>query len=66
MKFKCVKTVSLFPPQKKNRRRNAKEWEEELLMSRIWKRPPVPMIYDPPFYPWVPPTPLVNFDLGYK
>lgn len=71
--MKCVKYVKLFDNGPKNRRRNAKEWEEELLQAKLFKRPPTPMLLDPPFYPYFPPTPianqklpLINFDLGFK
>ncbi len=56
----------------KNRRRNAKEWEDELLVASAFKRPPSPYIFDLPYYPYFPPTPLanqkwnVNFDLGFQ
>lgn len=50
---------------------NSKEFEEELWISRIFKRPPCTMILDPPFYPWLPPEPivnqpLVNFSLNFS
>lgn len=42
-------------------------WEEEQEKedAYIWKRPRRTFIKDPPFYPWCPPEPKVNFDLGY-
>lgn len=64
--MKCVKTVNLFEPPVKNRRKNPKEWADELLLAAAFKRPPTPMLLDPPFYPWLPITPLVNFDLNYQ
>lgn len=65
--FKCIKTVKLFNECKiKNRRMNSKEMETEFELCKWMKRPPRTMLHDPPFYPWVPPTPLVNFDLKYK
>lgn len=45
---------------------NSKEMETEFELCKWMKRPPRTMLHDPPFYPWVPPTPLVNFDLKYK
>lgn len=56
------------PPQK-NRRFTANEMQTELEISKWLKRPPRSFIHDKPFYPWLPPTPVVpyvNFDLGYK
>lgn len=43
-------------------------WEkkEEAQDAAIWKRPQRDFIFDIPFYPGIPPTPLVNFDLKYK
>ncbi len=52
-------------PQK-NRRLTSKEFEEELLCSKIWGHRPRTFLLDKPFYDSVPWTPLVNFDLGYK
>lgn len=51
---------------KKNRRFTAREYEQEVEEAKIWCRPPRQYVYDPPFYPWVPPTPLVNFHLNFK
>ncbi len=62
----CVKHVKLFEPYQKNRRFTAREFEQELEISKIFQRPPRSFIHDKPFYPWVPLTPLVNFDLNYK
>ena len=62
----CTTKITLFDEPKKNRRRTPKEMEDEILLASIFKRPVTPYIYDPPFYPWLPPTPLVNFDLNYK
>lgn len=50
----------------KNRRLNAKELADEIETATIWKRPVRSFIKDPPTYPWVPPTPLANFNLNYK
>ncbi len=38
--------------------------EEEL--ARAFKRPVRKFKEDTPFYPWLPPTPIVNFNLNYK
>lgn len=38
--------------------------EEEL--AKAFKRPVRKFKEDPPFYPWLPPTPLVQFNLNYK
>lgn len=64
----CIKKVQLFekPCKPKNRRFTKEEFVTELEISKIFKRPPRTFFYDPPFYPWVPPEPVVNFDLKYK
>lgn len=53
-------------PKRKNRRFTPNEFETELEIAKWLKRPVRTFVNDAPFYPWVPPTPLVNFDLGYK
>ncbi len=50
----------------KNRRFTAREFETELELAKIFKRPPRTFIGDPPFYPWLVPEPLVNFELNFK
>lgn len=56
----------------KNRRLTSKEFEEELWQAKAFHRPPRTMLLDPPFYPWIPITPLanqtpvVNFHLNFK
>ncbi len=68
-KYKIINTnckIELFPTKKKNRRFTTKEYEQELEIAKLFQRPPRQFFYDTPFYPWVPPTPLVNFDLKYK
>lgn len=42
------------------------EEQEEKELAEIFKRPRRKFILDTPFYPWCPPEPQVNFDLGYK
>lgn len=60
----------LFEPVKpKNRRFNSNEFQTELELAKWMKRPPRTMFYDTPFYPWLPPEPIipkVNFDLNYQ
>lgn len=56
-------------PKPKNRRFTVNELETEIEIARWLKRPVRTFVNDPPFYPWLPPTPVipyVNFDLGYK
>lgn len=63
----CVKKVKLFENcTRKNRRFTPGEYETELQLASWMKRPPRQFVNDPPFYPWVVPEPLVNFDLGFK
>ncbi len=53
----------------KNRRLTPKEYEDELIVAKAFCRPPRNYIYDPPFYPWLPPAPIVpfvNFSLNFK
>lgn len=45
---------------------NRWEFAHELAAAKVFKRPPCTMIYDPPFYPYCVPEPVVNFDLNYK
>ncbi len=52
--------------QKKNRRLNPKEFADELEIAKIFHRPPRNYLYDLPYYPFFPPTPLANFDLNFK
>jgi len=54
------------PPKRKNRRLTVNELQTEIEIAKWLKRPVRTFFDDPPFYPWLPPTPLVNFDLGYK
>lgn len=62
----CVKKVELFERPKKNRRLTPPEFETELEICRWLKRPPRHYFNDTPFYPWLVPEPVVNFDLKYK
>lgn len=57
------------PKPCKNRRMNAKEMETEYELCKWMHRPPRTYLHDTPFYPWLPPTPVVpkvNFDLGFQ
>lgn len=59
--------MTLFPEQtRKNRRLTPEEFQTDLEIAKWLKRPPRNYIYDPPFYPWLPPEPRVNFDLKFK
>lgn len=50
----------------KNRRLKPKELEDELFLARMFKRPVRSFIRDKPTYNWLPPTPLVQFNLNFK
>ncbi len=63
---KCTYKAYLFEPPQKNRRLTPKEYEGELELAKIFKRPPRQMLLDPPFYPWTVPEPLVNFKLNFS
>lgn len=55
----------MFPEREKPtpKRFKGKDWETELEISKWLHRPMRYYTTDPPFYPWLPPEPLVNFDL---
>nr|QRG28984.1 hypothetical protein [Anelloviridae sp.] len=66
-------TVSMFSDCNisKNRRMRPDEYETELYLAKMFKRPPNQYIKDRPFYPYVPHDPAnnkyhVNFDLNYN
>lgn len=56
----------LFPKKPKNRRFHPWEEQTEIELCRLFKRPKRTYFYDDPFYPWVPPEPVVNFDLNFN
>ncbi len=64
--MKCIHHVTLFETKSKNRLLTPKEMETEKEICRWLHRPPRHYLHDPPFYPWLPPEPYVNFDLRYK
>ena len=43
-----------------------KEMETEKWIASLFKRPKRMYLYDNPTYPWLPFTPLANFDLNFK
>lgn len=63
--MKCVQKVKLFPDDK-NRRLNKYERIHERDVAIAFCRPMREYVKDPPFYPWLPPEPYVNFDLKYN
>lgn len=59
----------MFGDSTPNRRLTPKEFEQELIDSKIWGHKPRTFIKDTPFYDFLPITPIiprVNFELGYK
>lgn len=50
------------PPPHKNRRITGPDWETELQLAKWMHRPLRHFHDDKPFYPWLPPEPLVNQD----
>lgn len=66
----CNTKVNIFYDTKqKNRRLTSREFEEELIASKIWGHRPRTYLLDIPFYDNVPITPVIpklNFDLNYK
>lgn len=58
--------VSMFHEESKNRRMTPTEFADELVLCKIFQRPPRSFIKDKPFYPYVPPSDIytVNFDLN--
>nr|UHS18448.1 MAG: hypothetical protein [Betatorquevirus sp.] len=67
----CKNKVTLFDckTKHKNRRITGPDFQTELELAAWMHRPPRYYHDDKPFYPWLPPTPIVpvvNFDLNYK
>jgi hypothetical protein len=64
----CKIKVKLFPERepRKNRRLTPQEQADDLFIAKWLKRPVRTFFDDPPFYPWLPPEPQVNFDLRFK
>lgn len=59
------------PDEKPNRRMRPDEFETELYLAKLFRRPPNYFIKDLPFYPYVPHHPknnkhMVNFDLNFN
>ncbi len=50
----------------KNRRFNAREFEQELMDSKIWKRRPRQYIFDKPDYNIPIIEPIVNFNVNFE
>lgn len=66
--FQCVQKVQLFQTKRKNRRFTPYEMETEKEICKWLRRPPRTFFDDKPFYPWLPPEPIVpsvNFKLNY-
>lgn len=42
------------------------ELQDEKYLAQWMKRPLRTYLHDKPFYPWVVPEPVVNFDLKYR
>lgn len=55
--------MTLFPKKPKNRRLTPSEIETDVQIAKWLKRPVRTFFNDPPFYPWLPPEPYVNFEL---
>lgn len=51
---------------KKNKRFTPYEMQTEKEICQWLHRPPRTFTSDPPFYPWLPPEPFVNFSLKYQ
>lgn len=49
-----------------NRRFKPHEKELEKQVATAFCRPQREFFYDPPYYPWLPPTPVANFALRFK
>lgn len=60
----------MFPKKNKLTRihpyKNIFEYTTEKEISAWMHRPMRNFLEDPPTYPWLPPTPLVQFNLNYK
>lgn len=56
----------MFAPEPpKNRRLTPRELQDEIYLATLFKRPVRTYFNDPPFYPWLPPEPKVNFKLNF-
>lgn len=53
-------------PVKPNRRLTPRERADDLELAKLFKRPVRNFINDTPFYPWLPYTPIANFNLKYQ
>lgn len=53
-------------PKIKCRKFTVQEQIEENWLANAFHRPPTKYFGDKPFYPWLPPEPVVNFMLNYK
>lgn len=50
----------------KNKRITGPDWETELFLAKMFRRPLRTYTHDKPYYPYLVPTPLVNFHLNFK
>lgn len=48
------------PPKTKLTPITGRDWEDELYISKWLKRPMRRFLEDKPYYPWLPPEPIVN------
>lgn len=67
--MKNIKKVELFPTKQKLTPITGRDWEDELFLAKLFKRPMRKFVQDMPTYPWLPPTPIipkVNFDLCFN
>lgn len=62
----CKNKVVLFETKRTNRLLTQKELETDIEIASWLKRPVRRYFDDKPFYPWVVPEPVVNFDLKFK
>lgn len=53
-------------PVKPNRRLTPREQADDLELAKLFKRPLRNFINDKPYYPWLPYTPVANFNLKYQ
>ncbi len=59
--FTLIKKAYLFePPKTKLTPITGRDWEDELYISKWLKRPMRRFLEDKPYYPWLPPEPIVN------
>lgn len=56
----------MFPDMFPKPAPSSNDWREEFMACKYWDRPPRSDLNKNPFYPWMPPTYNVKFNLNFK